>query len=161
MPLADDRSPIYRRRINDRTGRIMREFRDMHEGRMRGFGWRSSFSPHGHEHEHGPHGRGRGRGRGRGGRRNNVRAAILALLTERPMHGYEMIKEIDTRTGGGGGPRPGSVYPTPQLLEDEGLIPSEESGGRKRLTLPHGGQPQATAAAAHATRDRVSEDTLS
>src|SRR5438874_12036810 len=82
----------------------MRDFRNMHEERMRGFGfgWRGPFPPHGH-----PHGRGRGRGRERS-RRGNVRAAILALLTERPMHGYEMIKEIDTRTGGVWSPSPRS-----------------------------------------------------
>ena len=134
----------------------MRDFREMHEERMRGFGfgWRGSFPPH-----HG-HSRGRGRGRERS-RRGNVRAAILALLTERPMHGYEMIKEIDTRTGGVWSPSPGSVYPTLQLLEDEGLITSEESGGRKRFTLTEAGQPEATAAAADAPWNEFSEETVS
>jgi DNA-binding PadR family transcriptional regulator len=135
----------------------MRDFRNMHEERMRGFGfgWRGPFPPHGH-----PHGRGRGRGRERS-RRGNVRAAILALLTERPMHGYEMIKEIDTRTGGVWSPSPGSVYPTLQLLEDEGLITSEESNGRKRFTLTEAGQPEATAAAADAPWNEFSEETVS
>jgi len=142
----------------------MRDFRDMHEGRGRGqegrqrgfgFGWRGPFPPHGH----GPHGHGRGRGRTRG-RRGNVRAAILALLTERPMHGYEMIKEIDTRTGGVWSPSPGSIYPTLQLLEDEGLITSEESGGRKRFTLTEAGQPEATEAAANAPWNEFSEETV-
>ena len=135
----------------------MRDFRNMHEERMRGFGfgWRGPFPPHGH-----PHGRGRGRGRERS-RRGNVRAAILALLTERPMHGYEMIKEIDTRTGGVWSPSPGSVYPTLQLLEDEGLITSEESGGRKRFTLTEAGQVEATAAAADAPWNEFSEETVS
>jgi DNA-binding PadR family transcriptional regulator len=138
----------------------------MHEGRMRGggfgFGWRGGpFGPFQHGHGHGPH-RGRGRGRGeRSVRRGNVRAAILALLTERPMHGYEMIKEIDTRTGGVWSPSPGSVYPTLQLLEDEGLITSEESGGRKRFTLTEAGQPEATAAAADAPWNEFSEETVS
>ena len=58
----------------------------------------------------------------------NVRAALLALLTERPMHGYEMIQELDQRTGGVWRPSPGSVYPTLQLLEDEGLIASRQRG---------------------------------
>ena len=75
------------------------------------------FGP-GHGHHH-------GRGGRRGGRRGNVRAAILALLNERPMHGYEMIQELDQRTGGVWRPSPGSVYPTLQLLEDEGLITSD------------------------------------
>jgi len=145
----------------------MRDFREMHEGmhegRMRGFGfgWRGPFpGPPGHG-QSGPHGRGRSRGRERGGRRGNVRAAILALLTERPMHGYEMIKEIDGRTGGVWSPSPGSVYPTLQLLEDEGLITSEESGGRKRFTLTEAGQPEATEAAANAPWNEFSEETVS
>ncbi|MFF0178131.1 PadR family transcriptional regulator [Micromonospora sp. NPDC005223] len=97
----------------------------------------------------GPHGRGRGRG-GRGrGRRPNVRGAVLALLTERPMHGYEMIQEIDSRTGGAWRPSPGSIYPTLQLLEDEGVIATaaDSEGGRKRFALTEAGQAEAADAA--------------
>jgi DNA-binding PadR family transcriptional regulator len=87
---------------------------------------------------------GSGRGRhGRGGRRPNVRAAVLALLLERPMHGYEMIQELEARTEGVWRPSPGSVYPTLQLLEDEGLIISESSGGRKAFTLTDAGRAEA------------------
>src|SRR5689334_20855925 len=60
--------------------------------------------------------------RGGRARRGDVRAAALALLTERPMHGYEMIQELESRTDGMWRPSPGSVYPTLQLLEDEGLV---------------------------------------
>jgi len=134
----------------------MRGFREMHEARLRAFGFRPPFGPGGWQ----GHGHGHGRGRARG-RRNNVRAAILALLTERPMHGYEMIKEIDTRTGGVWSPSPGSIYPTLQLLEDEGLITSEESGGRKRFTLTDAGHGEATAAAADAPWNEFSEETVS
>jgi DNA-binding PadR family transcriptional regulator len=74
------------------------------------------------------------------------------------MHGYEMIKEIDTRTGGAWSPSPGSVYPTLQLLEDEGVVTSEESGGRKRFTLTEAGQAEATAAAADAPWTEYSEE---
>ena len=85
------------------------------------------------------------RGRGRGGRRGrgDVRAAILALLAERPMHGYEMIQELEARTGGVWRPSPGSVYPTLQLLEDEGLIAGEEGEGRRRFTLTDAGRAEA------------------
>jgi DNA-binding PadR family transcriptional regulator len=62
-----------------------------------------------------------------------VRAAILVLLTDRPMHGYEMIQEIAERSGGAWKPSPGSVYPTLQLLVDEGLIVGAESDGKKKL----------------------------
>ncbi|MFN8164035.1 MAG: PadR family transcriptional regulator [Solirubrobacterales bacterium] len=81
-------------------------------------------------------------GRGRGGpraRRGDVRAAALALLAERPMHGYEMIKEIEERTQGAWTPSAGSIYPTLQLLEDEGLIRGEESEGKRRFTLTEAG----------------------
>lgn len=64
-----------------------------------------------------------------------MRAAILALLaeTEAPMHGYEMISEINERSGGLWKPSPGSIYPTLQLLADEGLISSAGGKAGKRL----------------------------
>jgi DNA-binding PadR family transcriptional regulator len=103
-------------------------------------------------HGHGPFGHqgppwdwgfgGRGRGRGRRGR-GDVRAAILALLAERPMHGYEMIQELAGRTGGVWRPSPGSVYPTLQLLEDEDLIAGEEVEGRRRFALTDAGRAEA------------------
>jgi DNA-binding PadR family transcriptional regulator len=83
--------------------------------------------------------------RGRGGRRTkrgNVRAAILALLAERPMHGYEMIQELETRTGGLWRPSPGSVYPTLQLLEDEGLVSGEQSSGKRLFALTEAGRAE-------------------
>jgi DNA-binding PadR family transcriptional regulator len=86
--------------------------------------------------------RSRGRGRGRRGR-GDVRAAILALLAERPMHGYEMIQELEARTGGVWRPSPGSVYPTLQLLEDEDLIAGEEGEGRRRFALTDAGRAEA------------------
>jgi DNA-binding PadR family transcriptional regulator len=90
----------------------------------------------------GPWGFGGGRRRGRRGR-GDVRAAVLALLAERPMHGYEMIQELERRTGGVWRPSPGSVYPTLQLLEDEDLITGEESEGRRRFALTDAGRAQA------------------
>ncbi|WP_078316111.1 PadR family transcriptional regulator [Mycobacterium sp. D16Q16] len=85
----------------------------------------------------------RGRGRGRG-QRGDVRAAILALLAERPMHGYEMIREIAERSNNIWRPSPGSVYPTLQLLVDEGLIvEAEGSGSRKQFDLTAEGREAA------------------
>jgi DNA-binding PadR family transcriptional regulator len=84
-------------------------------------------------------------GRGRGGpraRRGDVRAAALALLAERPMHGYEMIKEIEERTGGAWTPSAGSIYPTLQMLEDEGLISGQEIDGKRRFTLTESGEAE-------------------
>ena len=90
----------------------------------------------------GPWGHRRGRGRGRRSR-GDVRAAILALLAERPMHGYEMIQELEARTGGVWRPSPGSVYPTLQLLEDEDLIAGQEGEGRRRFALTDAGRAEA------------------
>jgi DNA-binding PadR family transcriptional regulator len=84
-------------------------------------------------------GRGRGRGRGRA-RKGDVRLAVLALLGERPMHGYEIIGELSERTGGMWKPSPGSVYPTLQLLEEEGLVVGEELEGKRRFTLTDEGR---------------------
>lgn len=67
--------------------------------------------------------------------RGDVRAAILSLLVEQPMHGYQIIQQIEERSSGSWKPSPGSVYPTLQLLTDEGLIEVEESGGRKTYSL--------------------------
>ncbi|MEU8136025.1 PadR family transcriptional regulator [Streptodolium elevatio] len=102
-----------------------------------------SWGPGGFGRGHGGHGpRGRGRGRAR---RGDVRASILALLAERPMHGYEMIREIAERTQDAWKPSPGSVYPTLQLLEDEGVIAGEESGGKKLFSLTDTGREEAAA----------------
>ena len=58
------------------------------------------------------------------------------------MHGYEMIKEIEERTQGAWTPSAGSIYPTLQLLEDEGLIGGEESDGKRRFTLTEAGSAE-------------------
>jgi DNA-binding PadR family transcriptional regulator len=68
-----------------------------------------------------------------------VRAAILALLAERPMHGYEMIQEIEERSDGAWTPSAGSIYPTLQMLEDEGLVSGQEIEGKRRFTLTEEG----------------------
>ncbi|WP_131740334.1 PadR family transcriptional regulator [Actinomadura roseirufa] len=93
----------------------------------------------------GPGRGGRGGGRGRRTRRGNVRAALIALLAERAMHGYEMIQELDGRTGGVWRPSPGSVYPTLQMLEDEGLVSSREDGGKRLFSLTDTGRAEASA----------------
>lgn len=80
-----------------------------------------------------------GPGRGRMARRGDVRAAILALLAEQPMHGYQVISELDTRTGGRWRPSAGSIYPTLQQLEDEGLVRSEEVDARRVFSLTEAG----------------------
>ncbi|MFI6087556.1 PadR family transcriptional regulator [Streptomyces sp. NPDC051218] len=120
-----------------------------HEGRGGFEGRRAAFGPFGPGFggPGGPGGPWGGRG-GRGGprgraRRGDVRASILALLKDRPMHGYEMIQEIAERSGGAWKPSPGSVYPTLQLLEDEGLISSASEGGKKLFSLTDAGRTAA------------------
>lgn len=96
---------------------------------------------------HGRGGRGQGHGGRRGGRarRGDVRASLLALLKERPMHGYEMITEIGERTGGTWRPSPGSVYPTLQLLEEEGMVTAQEASGKRLFELTESGRAEADA----------------
>ena len=79
--------------------------------------------------------------------RGDVRAAVLSLLTEKPMHGYQIIREIEERSGGSWKPSAGSVYPTLQLLADEGLITAEESNGRKTYALTDAGREVAASEA--------------
>ena len=86
-----------------------------------------------------------GRGFGRGKKRKRfqhgeVRAAVLILLDEEPMHGYQLIQEIEERSGGVWQPSPGSVYPVLQQLEDEGLVRIEQTEGRKVANLTQAGR---------------------
>ena len=133
-------SPEDRRVLHERRRAARREFRDHireHGRGDRGFG--PGFGPGGFGPGFGPgfgFGPGGRRGGPRGGgrgRRGDVRAAILKLLTERPMHGYEMIQEIAARSQDLWKPSPGSVYPTLQLLVDEGLLIATETDGSKKL----------------------------
>jgi len=140
--------PGDRRVLHEQRKQARRDFRDHvreHRGEDAGFGFGPGFGPRfgpGRGFGFGPGGFGPGGPRGgrrggpRGGgrsRRGDVRAAILKLLTDRPMHGYEMIQEIDERSQQLWKPSPGSVYPTLQLLVDEGLIVATESDGSKKL----------------------------
>ncbi len=106
----------------------------------------------GHRASAGGHGRGgderRGRqsggfgrggfGGGRGGRGRffgpgDLRLVLLALIDEKPRHGYELIKDLEAKFGGAYAPSPGSVYPTLTLLEELGHVRSSASDGTKRL----------------------------
>jgi DNA-binding PadR family transcriptional regulator len=105
---------------------------------------------HGH-HRHRHHGFGSGpfggfgsgggpRGRGRKARRGDIRTASLLLLNEEPRNGYQIMQEVEERSDGVWRPSPGSVYPALQQPEDEGLIRSEESEGRKLFALTDEGR---------------------
>src|SRR3954471_15574555 len=80
----------------------------------------------------------------RGGRmrRGDIRTAILAVLAEEPGHGYEVMQRLEERTEGAWRPSPGSVSPTLQLLEDEGLLRSAEREGKKVYEITEAGQTE-------------------
>jgi DNA-binding PadR family transcriptional regulator len=85
-------------------------------------------------------------GRGPRARRGDVRAALLVLLGEEPRNGYQLMQEIERRSDGVWRPSPGSVYPALQQLEDEGLVRSDETEGRKLFHLTDTGREAADAA---------------
>ena len=72
-------------------------------------------------------------------RRGDVRSAILDVLAAQSMNGYQVIQQIAERTAGAWKPSPGSVYPTVQQLEDEGLVEGYDDGGRRLLRLTDDG----------------------
>jgi DNA-binding PadR family transcriptional regulator len=122
-----------------------------------------------HLHHHFRHGRGPEAGfEGRGRRRRlfesgEFRLVLLKLVEEQPRHGYDLIRELEARSGGGYAPSPGVVYPTTTLLLDMGLI--EEAGGdtgRKLFAITDGGRAHLAAnqdelAAALARLEAVAE----
>jgi len=98
---------------------------------------------HGHHHR-GPGGPFGGIRAGRGrAPRGRIRAEILTLLKEGPKHGYELMNLIAERSGGAWQPSPGSIYPTLQLLEDQGLVQSAEEGERRIYRLTPEGEQEA------------------
>lgn len=100
-------------------------------------------------------------GRGRPGpavRRGEIRPLILAVLMQKPMHGYEVIQELETQSAGRWRPSAGSVYPTLQLLADEGLVTSEEVDGRRTYTLTDQGRAAAEASTTRSTWDEAGAD---
>jgi DNA-binding PadR family transcriptional regulator len=78
-------------------------------------------------------------GRGRAPR-GDVRTAVLLLLAEEPMHGYQLMQAIAERSGGRWTPSPGAIYPTISQLEDEGLVTVTADAGRKLVTLTDAGR---------------------
>ena len=98
----------------------------------------------GHEHQddgdHGHHEHGRGRHRfgrrpGRMFDHGELRLVVLALISERPRHGYEIIKEIEDRVAGTYSPSPGVIYPTLTMLEELGHATVSENEGKKLYAI--------------------------
>jgi DNA-binding PadR family transcriptional regulator len=118
-----------------------RSRRSRRAGRRRGKG--------GHMHDHhdplrADHDRG-GRGGRHRARRGAVPLAIFTLLDERPMHGYEIITELESRSDGRWRPSPGSIYPTLDRLEDRGVLTSAEVDGKRQFSLTDSGRERLAA----------------
>jgi DNA-binding PadR family transcriptional regulator len=115
--------------------------RHMHRGRFHGGGGRGGGGRGRDEPvvERGPlFGRGRfGRGGGGGSGRvfgpGDLRLVLLVMIEEKARHGYELIKDLEQKFGGGYAPSPGSVYPTLMLLEELGYVRAEASSGSRKL----------------------------
>jgi DNA-binding PadR family transcriptional regulator len=102
------------------------------------------FEEHGmFGHRGGRHGEGlmRGGARTRLFAQGDLRLVVLALLQERPRHGYEVIKAIEERVGGDYSPSPGVIYPTLTLLAELGHAQiSAEQGERKQYAITAEGE---------------------
>lgn len=89
-------------------------------------------------------GEGEGRGGGRGRRRmfegGELRLVLLLLIESEPRHGYDLIREIETRTGGVYSPSPGIVYPTLTYLEEAGYVTAATEGSKKLYTITDEGR---------------------
>jgi DNA-binding PadR family transcriptional regulator len=102
---------------------------------------RGGFDSRGHGDPREPFG-----GRHGGGQRffgrGDVKYALLELLVERPMHGYEMMKALEEKSGGFYVPSAGTIYPTLQMLEDRGLVTSSQDSGKRIYQITEAGRAQ-------------------
>jgi DNA-binding PadR family transcriptional regulator len=142
---------------------VKRAFKAAMAGRMAGRGWSGDdgpFGPNGPFGANGPWGAGgpfgpggpwggggSRRGSGRRGRmfgQGELRLALLKLIADQPRHGYELIKAIEELTGGEYAPSPGAVYPTLQLLADEGMIGerADDASARKPFEVTQDGRDE-------------------
>jgi len=114
---------------------------------------------HGHGRGHGRHGRGGPGGFGFGdegglprGRKlssDDLQLLLLALIAERPSHGYELIKELERRSNGFYVPSPGMMYPALACMEDQGHVTIQLEGNRKRYALSDEGRTHLEAQREH------------
>jgi DNA-binding PadR family transcriptional regulator len=71
-----------------------------------------------------------------------VRLALLSLLESGPKHGYELMKDLEARSKGVYRASAGTIYPTLQQLEDEGLVTSETKDGKRVYSLTEAGRKE-------------------
>jgi len=95
--------------------------------------------------------------------RGDLKFVILSLIAERPMHGYEVMKALEEESRGTYSASPGSVYPTLQMLEDEGYLASDQETGKRVYTITESGREylEANQDAVDDVFDRVSSFTSS
>lgn len=130
--------------ILERGGRAGHGMRGMRHGGAGGrvFGDRGGFSVRWGGGDEG--GRGGSRGGGRSRRMfdsGELRLVLLKLIAEQPRHGYDLIREIESRTGGAYAPSPGVVYPTVTMLDDMGMIEEQKAdGAKKQFAITDAGQ---------------------
>lgn len=72
--------------------------------------------------------------------RGDLKFVILRMVSEKAMHGYEVMQALEEESCGAYKPSPGSVYPTLQMLEDEGLVRSREEEGKKVYEITEEGR---------------------
>ncbi|OLP61527.1 hypothetical protein BJF93_00115 [Xaviernesmea oryzae] len=115
------------------------------------FGGRGNHDRDGRHAEGRRHGRhegrgGRGFGDDGGGRfarllgQGDLRLLVLLMMEKEPCHGYEIIRQIETMTGGAYAPSPGVVYPTLTFLEEAGHANAEMDGNKKRFAITEDGK---------------------
>jgi DNA-binding PadR family transcriptional regulator len=91
-------------------------------------------------------------------RRGDIRLFLLTALLEGPAHGYELMSRLEIRSQGRWRPSPGSVYPTLQLLEEQGLVQGREDSGKRVFELTDAGRAEAEAARARQAAPPEGED---
>lgn len=114
--------------------RLFRRFRRPPWGGRRGFG---GHFGRGHDPRVWP-----GFGPGRFFDTGEMRLALLALIAEKPRHGYELMTEIETRSEGVYRPSPGAIYPNLQQLEDQGMVTSHKEEGKNVYTITGEGKAE-------------------
>jgi DNA-binding PadR family transcriptional regulator len=120
----------------------------------------AAWCMHGMRGKHRGHGWGRRMGRefwagvqpGRA-RRGDIKYLILETLVDGPRHGYDIITELEQRSGGKYRPSPGSVYPTLQLLEEGGFVWGQSAEGKRIFTITEAGRELLASKPAEAEAD--------
>jgi DNA-binding PadR family transcriptional regulator len=93
-------------------------------------------------------------------RRGDIRTAVLVALREGPANGYEVMRRLEEMSGGLWRPSPGSVYPHLQMLEEAGVVESDQSSGSRTYSLTEAGRSEAEQASTPFGRRQDGDDEL-